>query len=97
MDFCAYVTVTVGPLLGSASVQPAAAPLQHHQFVSSTNQTDIMFSNTGTLAGAGETAKTEETKPESADPSGITARDYRKYILSHKMKLIVQVAWCPRL
>lgn len=46
-----------------------------------------VVSATGTPTGAGETAKAEETKPELVDPARTAAREYRKSILSNKLKL----------
>jgi hypothetical protein len=46
-----------------------------------------VVSATGTLTGAGETAKAKEPKPSPVDAAKVTAKEYRKAILSQSVKL----------
>jgi len=46
-----------------------------------------VMSASGTPTGAGETAKVEENKPEPVDLAKATTREYRRAILSQKIKL----------
>jgi pre-mRNA cleavage complex 2 protein Pcf11 len=46
-----------------------------------------VVSASATPTGAGQTAKAEEHKPEPVDPAKATAREYRRAILSQKVRL----------
>ena len=46
-----------------------------------------VVSASATPTGAGETAKVDESKPGPVDPAKTTSREYRRAILSQKVKL----------
>lgn len=83
MDLSALMALSQsGPLPVSASV--LYPPQQRPRALV---KAGVVSSNTGTPTGAGETLKAEETKPVGVDSSRMAAREYRKSILSHTMKL----------
>lgn len=89
MDLSGLMALSqAGQIPASSSAPPVAAPMGNiADLFQALVKRGIVSSNTGTPTGAGETAKPDETKPDIADPVRLAAREYRKSILSQKMKL----------
>ena len=72
---------------GAVASASAAAPVGNITNLYNTLLKAGLVSATGTPTGAGETAKPDESKSEPVDAAKASAREYRKLILSQKIKL----------
>jgi len=71
----------------SSSASNPAAPISNITNLYNALLKAGVMSASATPTGAGETAKPEEIKPEPINPAKLSAREYRKAILSQKIKL----------
>ncbi|KZT20412.1 hypothetical protein NEOLEDRAFT_1245287 [Neolentinus lepideus HHB14362 ss-1] len=73
----------------SASVAgPSSIPLNNiENLFSALVKAGVVSSNNGTPVGAGATAKVEDVKPGEVDPARQTSQEYRRAVLSQKIKL----------
>jgi len=88
--------VNIIPLLPSSQPASSTSPsAPGHSSAPISNITNLynallkagVVSSSATPTGAGETAKVDESKPEPVDAIKTTSREYRKAILSQKVKL----------
>ncbi|EPQ59475.1 hypothetical protein GLOTRDRAFT_55502, partial [Gloeophyllum trabeum ATCC 11539] len=67
---------------------PSSLPLGNiENLFSALVKAGVVSSNNGTPTGAGATAKVEDVKPDEVDPARRASREYRKAILSQKIRL----------